>query len=342
MNLFVPALTIAPDQLDFGNVWIGKKDSEYSIIKNTSQDSISIIGIEPIGPSYFTISNSRYKFAGGDTSLVTAMFQSEADGKYNSEYRIIYKSKCLDTLYFSVTANSPEEVYWANLRIGDYTAKISETVDVKVSLDTALPNFGYTGAKFNIAFDRNLLYPIKLNVWNGTDFVENAFERIETGLKFDLNSAMANSALTKQGDFAIIPCLALASLPRFTDIIISEFVPLTNKIVNYTKDDGSFLLQEFCYAEYIGGFMLLNSVTSNRISYNGSEVKVSTVADGAIGTNIEIYNYLGEIVYSQRYSLSKGENTIEIPMSTYGQGYYILKMNSDINQQWVEKLMIVR
>ncbi len=352
-DIIRPRLTITPDKLDFGDVWVGETSNKEITISNESgfDKKITDIQIKPDNVNFTHDLTVPKLLKPDDKVLVKVKFISPKMGSYNSELAITEESVCIDTTVIPLTANSPEEIYYAKLSIPDYTAKPNDNLDVLLQLTHDDKDFNHDLSvldaekiDFEINFDLWLFYPQKVLVRKNGDYVSIPFEINDDGIKGTIDKELASDLLRDNGDIMIIKGIALASVPDYTPFKISTFEPVLDKKLVLNKIDGSLTLTDFCKAV---GLTKMRYIFNTTIYLSGQVLETGSLNliinnNGSTGYEFTVRDITGSIVFRSHRPFTYDNGYLSLDLETLSNGFYTIGISSDSGQQWIGKFIIDR
>ena len=125
-------------------------------------------------------------------------------------------------------------------------------------------------------------------------------------------------------------------LPNFTSDVVKVVLSASNPVANVTMTFSS------------SGILGVNDIQSSLESFivypnPASDVlNVSLKLTSSANPIAQIYNFSGQLVYSENFGLSKGENQIKLNVSTLTTGMYTLRIISPEGLIISQKIMIIK
>lgn len=306
-SILPPNFKILPQFIDLGNIWVGDTKSDKILISNNGSD---VLGVKLI--SFHTSENVHF-----DTSFAKNL-QSYGFEIFNFQINAIKEGEFWDTLCFEISSRCkyyacivihykiPKEQYSLTFKIGRYTVKPGE--DVEIKLENLTPNeyLKITSMDLIVTFDKWLFYPQLCKI-EGLD--------VESELSLGIIKI-------KLKDFPLIQFLnygkpisilgkTLYSFPDSTSLKFGllSFSPLKEINVNFI--DG--LLKVFPVCQPIGSLRLeiFPSFELLGFSLENGETKIILESNEAQEIEVSFYDVVGNLIIKSETSVNKGVNVID-------------------------------
>jgi hypothetical protein len=125
-------------------------------------------------------------------------------------------------------------------------------------------------------------------------------------------------------------------LPNFTSDVVKVVLSASNPVANVTMTfSSSGILGVNDIQSSLESFIVYPNPASDVLNVN---LKLTSSANPIA----QIYNFSGQLVYSENFGLSKGENQIKLNVSTLTTGMYTLRIISPEGIIISQKIMIMK
>lgn len=344
VDIIRPRLTIIPNAINYGNIWIESSKTEEIAIYNNSgyQKRVTGAALKPdIGVFRFD-SNFPAELEYGDSLKLAVVFNADAVGLFECEIVIYEESICKDSTSINLKANVPREEYSSVLRIGRYEATPGEFVTIAAILETAVPRVVPDSIFYRIEFDKWLFNPIETYIRDTSGiYAVLPLNYSDGSISGAIPNRYSEQLLKESGEILLIKGLALASMPDSTALKIKEFEPVTNKDVSFEKEDGLLRITNFC--KPVGAWKIRLMPTAYISQYSpavkGDLLNLSLNSTGSQSLRIEISNLLGAKLLTADFSVVAGERSLEIDISSLPSGTYFIAIVSEFGKNWRDKFI---
>lgn len=334
-----PELMVAPNTIDFGEVWVGDSISKQIVLFNNSDERIiyKIIGIEP-HENEFSFDAKQLTLAPREHDTVQISFVAQKVGIKRAKFLVEKITNCIDTVQVTLLANVPPEIYYPYFIIDDYTGKPGDTVQIFVRLDSSLPKLKPERIDFSISFDRFLLEPIKVEHINENQNIDFIFKN--NTLRFYLDAAQ--DFFQTSGNKFAITALAMLSKPTSTPIAFEQVDIISSKQVNILRKDGSFALLDFCVPRTFGLLQKMPYFNSITVSVKNALLEINIEHKGEQTSNLILYSVYGEVLLSKSFSLKNGRQIITFSIDELPSGVYLLNFITEYSQIHNDKILLLK
>jgi hypothetical protein len=326
-NFIDPKLTYTSSNINFGSVWVNDKKNESVVVTNNSSRTRTIGSIKNFSNPFFKlISPLPLTFDPGESKDIVFAFNPTSPGNFSDSLIIEEFSVCHDTLSILLQGSTPTESYLATIEAGNYETNAGDTVIIEISLNPSLDRIQPDSIKFELGFDKYLVFPIQLLLQTQVNsFANHSFNYSDGKLSAGFNDAESKNIFALGGNIMKIKSLALASSPNFTLLKIEKFDVFTSKDLAITKKDGSFKIKAICDPEgsnHIQVFLQADFSILSNISGNSEVVlKFENITSGQF---LEMYNLFG--VKINEIALERGSYEKIISLNEFPSGIYFITL----------------
>ncbi|MCL5992375.1 MAG: YCF48-related protein [Bacteroidetes bacterium] len=346
VNIIKPRLTIDPMKLDFGNVWIDDSLLKYIDIRNESNINKSVTNLAIIPSSLQFKFNAKFplNLAPNDFVRIPLIFTSRTEGKEQCRFELIEESICIDTSYVELTGNVPPEVYNTSVKIGNYRAEPGDTITIEVELLDEIPRVKPDRLDFALSFDKMLFYPLRVLAKFRNSRQPVNYKYYPDTLKMSIDKQYSELLFQESGNIIFIEGMVLKYYPDSTGLFITKFNPVTNKVVNVSKIDGSLKALNICPAT---GGLLIELVNNLKLSLDETVIstghlKIEVLIPEEQAITIEIWDMMGNRVHNEKIIIKNDSRSFDIDVSNLSNGAYILTIKSDKYYSARNKFIIIR
>jgi photosystem II stability/assembly factor-like uncharacterized protein len=257
--------------------------------------------------------------------------------RLNAKAILNYKYKCEKSVEINIQGLVPEELYYPELEIANYTGRPNDSIEIRIRNNNPLPVHAFDSLTINFELNRKLLAVKeifsenrKLNWLRDYDEFSLTVPR-EQALKF----------ITQKDSLISIKSVAMISNPNECVLNLVSVDFHNQKKYNVSLIDGKFKLVNYCEGignfinlEFINDTVRINSKTNfadnPTIYYSVSKIRPF---------NIKIYDLSGKLVEEAGiFWQGKGEYPLDI--EKINSGVYIIEIESYGNVFTRERLMI--
>ncbi len=343
-NIVKPTLTINPKTLDFTSVWKDDNKELTFDIKNESNVNCNLTSINFDNDLFNQISFSPQlpiNVQANSSNFVKVKFTAKNVGKFSSNVKLIYESKCIDSLNANIVAEVPEETYQAKLKFLHYQTKPGTVISIPLILENGIERFSTDLIKYVFSFDKHLFFPKKLFVNYNGKFEQTELNYANGIISGEIVGDTARKLLGNAGEIMKIEGVTLVYVPDSTALEITEFNLNTDKIVNLIKQSGSIKLVDYCVPSGALNRLLRYSYADMKISNSTNDIKIDLVSDGnLIKGKLKLFSLLGIEIFNKDVVITNITSEYHISKTNVSSGIYIINLTTENNQIISQQILI--
>jgi photosystem II stability/assembly factor-like uncharacterized protein len=340
-----PELTIDPEAINFGSVWIKEDSTKILKITNNSTRSIEVTDyvFQPQEPLLEVLDSPVGLYLPNDTKTIRVRFNGDEEKVINTDLVFSEKTSCEGTSKVPITGDVPHEEYDITVTMGTYYRNNDEPVILELLLQNSSPYIKANEILYKLNFNPYLFVPLEM--YADTMISSNKIDFVETlgSMEARIPEQFASTLLTKDKFIIYLLGKAYADPDDSTDLVIEKFEITSPKEINVTKVDGKLVVEPHCSAQI--GFRLVErpeveGTFDNYITDDDLVMNITASADTE--AFFRITDYMGRTNSSKLYKLKKGDNQVQLDVSRLSSGYYFLRMQAEFVQIFDYKFIIVR
>lgn len=307
-SVIVPNISISPQILDFGEVWMGMSKTDGFIISNLFDKSV-IVSIDSCEISENIKIDTNFSHSvepSGQVKFNVELFANK-EGEYWDTICFKLYSKCEYRYCVLVHYIIPKERYELTFKIGKYLVKPDEIVDVKIENLTPNNLLKLENLLLTVSYDNFLFYPLQITIDNQNINFKSEFGELEL-----LISERPLEHFLNFGKPIVITGRALYSSPDSTilDLKVARFSP--GKEISFNLIDGWLKVYPVC--EPIGATRLelipVFEILGLSFDENGSFIILHSSDQQRI--NLYCFDVLGNNLGNFELDLETGVNRINL------------------------------
>lgn len=343
VQLIKSNLTIRPTTLSFDNVWYESTTSQNVNVENNGQTNIAIESMKLIGnaDNLFTLGSYPSSIAFGSNFNVPVTFVANKEGVFQVTLRVVYSSACQDSIDIVINADVPSEVYYPKFVIGKYFNTPGDSINVSIKLDTAIVRLITESVSIDLAFDRNLLYPIELLYKPTNEIIP--FTKTAKKISFVLDKTQSGHIFESKGEVFSLRALVLASMPDTTSISIDSVKISANRKSFVSSENGFLTLTGIC--KFTAGlkYNMLPTISIEKITTkNDNVLSIDILSDGEQSAELFMTDAAGRIYKLDDIFVGKGTFHYEKRLADLPSGLLLIKLINFYGWQDNEKIIIVK
>jgi photosystem II stability/assembly factor-like uncharacterized protein len=340
-----PNLTIVPDLIEFGKVWITEDSIKTVVITNNSQRTIEVTEADfaPPEPLLELLDDPKGIYNPGDSRNIRIKLDARVEKTVSSNLYLVEETSCIDSLFYPITGEVPDEEYEITVRIGRYVKTNNTPVTFQVELENSSPHITATGIDFQLNFNPFLFYPDELFI--DRIIVDNKIDFVweKEGIVAHIPEKFAENLLKKDKVIIFVSGRAFSDPDDSTDLVIEKFEINSTKEVTVNKIDGKLVVEPHCTSQIGLRLSYLPQIESSFDNFiRDDDLNVEIEADKSVRIFFRITDYMGRVASTGFYQLSKGVNQIDLDVRELSSGTYFLRIQSEFVQQYDYQFMIVR
>ncbi len=341
-----PITTLKPDNISY-TAWAGHTETHKFTIENNSGVDFTVTEFENISKNVdfnFDIT-PPFDLADNATQDVNVTYTGISD--FQAIDTILVKSSlnCEEIRPLVIHVDSPLEHYVFDLDLDKKEIKIDSTDYITLSLKKAVPMLSTEKIYFQFSFNPNVAKPEKIYFNKGNEpFEEISFSHNNGTINGEIEGDFLNDIFKKAQPLLKIQFRGLASNPDTTTVWIDDFNPVPEKPVTYEKVPGFLEIYGYCAAEVIYGQLAPIPNYEVKGTYvDGNHLALNLlVMRGQLELDMTLLDISGKSYGFAKETADIGERTVRFDISNVPNGAYILRLNSNKNQQKTLKIMIIK
>jgi len=340
-----PKISLSKNMLDFGTVWMDEVRIDSILLTNSSSNQVTILqGIFDNSQLGFSCNPLDFpiQLEPDSSYQLKVIFTATVEGISSSRLQLSLQSVCTDSLFVDLTANVPYEVYSAAFGIEDKTGMPGEEVIFPILLYDSLSRAKIDSIDFKIYFDGRLLSPkgILLPWTFPPRFIPYDFQN--DVLSFSIPQNETKDLGRQPMQLARIVTRALLNKPDRTPLNFLSIVPITNKRVNTSFKNGSFLIN-VCGIRSGLEYLPTAIVAIPHPVITTPTIDISILSTGEQFVDIEIYSLLGQpLTFIRSQLTSSQEKIVSLPLGLNGNGTYFLVVKTQYGELFQKQIILQR
>ncbi len=327
-----PVLSVVPQSIDFGELWMGEY-AESSVIISNSTDYTKIvtdIKIEPDTDGFAHDATLPITLASNAETVVNITFDAINEGRHQRKLVVYSESVCKDTIAVGLAAFVPEEKYLIKLSIPDYSIDYGGIFTIEINLEKPVYKFHPNEFYFEINFDKELFSPQKMYVKDGSGRQEIKYEYADGRISGRVDSTLSINLFDSVGTIIFIEGMAIVAVPYSTSLEFGTVSFLPAGDITVEKENGSLTVTNFCIGvaihRIISGADVLLDIVDKQVS--GNSLSFDYHSTGRQKITAEIVDVIGQASGSFDIDIDSGEGTIDIDVSGLSSGIYFITFRS--------------
>ncbi len=347
VRVFKPGLSLTPNPVEFPNVWPGDTLTRNITITNNSQVDITVnsLNIPAVNPNIYIINKTLpFDIPVNQSENLTVNFIAQKTGQYSDSLLINYSADCEYDTSIVISSSVSDETYNVQLSIDDYVTSPYETIYIAINLDGKVHKFRPDSVMIELGFDPWLFDPQRAFYITDDGAVEIPAILYPGYAKLHIPEQFADTMFLTEGKKINIEGQTYPSSPNKTHISFLNVEIYSEKVINFTKDDGSLEVTPVCNPTARLHLILSDEIqvfVQNNIVENG-QLPIAVNSTGNVTAVITVYSSNGSEILSETTNFVKGTNDLRLDLSNLTDGVYYFVLKSSTGQLFTDKFVIIR